>query len=349
MTRPEATKGLTYRDAGVDIERGRRLVDIVKPLAASTRRPEVLGGIGAFGALFEVPAGFRNPVLVSGTDGAGTKLALATELGRHEGVGIDLVAMCVNDVLCAGAEPLFFLDYFSTGRFDEEVAAAVLSGIAEGCRLAGSALIGGECAEMPGIYGAGDYDLAGFCVGIVERERLIDGTRVEAGDALIGLASSGLHANGYSLVRKVLRMTGGSLDREIGGRSLGEVLLEPTRIYVPSMLDLIGHVDVRGIAHITGGGLVENLPRLLPEGTGARIETGAWTRDPVFAWLSADGGIEEDEMLRTFNCGIGMVAAVRGDEADRALRRLRERGERPCLIGEVMPAPAQGISPLVFR
>ena len=345
----ERSDRLTYRDAGVDIERGRRLVDLVRPLAASTRRTEVVGGIGAFGALFEVPAGYRRPVLVSGTDGVGTKLAIAIEAGRHEGVGIDLVAMCVNDVLCAGAEPLFFLDYFSTGRFDENVTAAVLNGIAEGCRRAGAALVGGESAEMPGIYRDGDYDLAGFCVGIVERDRIIDGNRVAAGDALIGLASSGLHANGFSLVRKVLETTGCRLDRDIGGRSLAEALLEATRIYVPSVLDLIGHAEVHGIAHITGGGLVENVPRILPRGTGARIDLRAWTRAPIFDWLSSAGRIAEDEMLRTFNCGIGMVVAVRGEDLESAMRRLRDRDEHPCLIGEVTPAPARSASPLVFE
>ena len=348
MPRRARDERLTYRDAGVDTARGHRLVDLIRPLAASTRRPEVIGGIGGFGAFFEVPAGYRRPVLVSGADGTGTKLSIAIELGRHEGVGIDLVAMCVNDVLCTGAEPLFFLDYFAAGRLDEEVAAAVVRGIARGCRVAGAALVGGESAEMPGTYKAGDYDIAGFCVGIVERERIIDGRRVAPGDALIGLASSGLHANGFSLVRKVLEVTGCRLDREIGGRPLGEALLEPTRIYVPSVLDLLRHVDVHGIAHIPGGGLVENVPRMLPEGVGARIDPGAWTRDPIFDWLSGEGGIAEEEMRRTFNCGIGMVAAVAREDVDRALRRLRERGEHPFRVGEATARPAPRAPPLVF-
>ena len=339
---------LTYRDAGVDVERGHRLVDLIKPLAASTRRPEVIGGVGGFGALFEVPAGYRRPVLVSGADGVGTKLALAIELGRHEGVGIDLVAMCANDVLSAGAEPLFFLDYFATGRLDEEVATAVVRGVAEGCRRAGAALVGGESAEMPGMYADGDYDLAGFCVGIAERDRIVDGSRVAPGDALIGLASSGLHANGFSLVRKVLEVTGCRLDREIGGRPLGETLLAPTRIYVPGVLDLLGHVEVRGIAHITGGGLVENVPRMLPEDAGALLDPRAWPHDPIFDWLSVEGGIAEEEMRRTFNCGIGMVVAVAGEDLDTAMRRLRERGERPFLVGEVTARPPSGASRLVF-
>ena len=340
---------LTYRDAGVDVERGRRLVEIIEPLAASTRRREVIGKVGGFGALFEVPAGYRRPVLVSGADGVGTKLALAFALGRHEEVGIDLVAMCANDVLALGAEPLFFLDYFATGRFDEEVAAALVRGIAQGCRQAGAALIGGESAEMPGMYTGGDYDLAGFCVGIVEHDRIIDGSRVAPGDALIGLASSGVHANGYSLVRKVLELTGHRLDRDIGGRTLGETLLEPTRIYVSSVLDLIGQVEVHGIAHITGGGLVENVPRMLCEDTAAHLHPGAWTRDPIFDWLSDEAGIAEDEMRRTFNCGLGLVAAVAAEDLHTAMQRLRESGERPFLVGEVQEAPASSPRRIVFE
>ena len=329
---------LTYRDAGVDLERGRRLVDLIRPLAASTRRPGVIDEVGAFGALFELPAGYRRPVLVSGTDGVGTKLKLAVELGGHEGAGIDLVAMCANDVLCMGAEPLFFLDYFASGRLDEAVAGAVIRGIAEGCRRAGAALIGGESAEMPGMYAGGDYDLAGFCVGVVERERLIDGRAVRAGDALIGLASSGLHANGFSLVRRALAVTGNRLDQEIGGRRLREILLEPTRIYVAGVLDLLAGVRVHGIAHVTGGGLVENLPRMLSEGTSAHLRSAAWPRDPIFDWLSEAAGIGEDEMRRTFNCGLGMVVAVAREDLDTALRRLEARGERAFPVGEVRAA-----------
>ena len=338
MPSPERDNRLTYRAAGVDIERGHRLVERIGPLAASTRRPEVIAGIGGFGALFEVPTGFRRPVLVSGADGVGTKLALAIELGSHEDIGIDLVAMCVNDVLSAGAEPLFFLDYFASGRIDEDIAVEVVRGISEGCRRAGAALVGGESAEMPGMYAEGDYDLAGFCVGIVEHERIIDGGRVAPGDALVGLGSSGLHANGYSLVRRVLELSGCRLDREFGGRTLGETLLEATRIYVPSMLDLLRHVEVHGIAHITGGGLVENVPRMLPEHCVARIHPHTWPRDPVFDWLADAGGISEEEMRRTFNCGIGLVAALASEDLDTALRRLRECGERPFVVGEVVPA-----------
>ena len=349
MTRFERGNRLTYRDAGVDIERGRRLVERIRPLAASTRRPEVIEGIGGFGALVEIPAGYRRPVLVSGTDGVGTKLALAIEAGRHESAGIDLVAMCANDVLCTGAEPLFFLDYFATGRIDEEVAAEILRGIAEGCRRAGAALVGGESAEMPGMYAEGDYDLAGFCVGVVERERIIDGSRIVPGDLLLGLASSGLHANGYSLVRRVLESSGARLDRDFAGRTLGDTLLEATRVYVPAVLDLIGHVEVHGIAHITGGGLVENVPRMLPEHSAARIHACAWARDPVFDWLAAEGGIAEEEMRRTFNCGIGLVAAVGGQDLDAAMLRLREHGERPFVIGEVIPAIAPGATRILFE
>lgn len=338
---------LTYRDAGVDLERGRRLVDLVRPLAASTRRPGVMDAVGAFGSLFELPAGYRRPVLVSGTDGVGTKLRLAAELGGHEGTGIDLVAMCANDVLCMGAEPLFFLDYFASGRLDERVAGAVLRGVAEGCRRAGAALIGGESAEMPGMYAGGDYDLAGFCVGVVERDRIIDGRAVAAGDALVGLASSGLHANGFSLVRRALAVTGSRFDERVGGRRLREVLLEPTRIYVASVLDLLDRVRVHGIAHVTGGGLVENLPRMLSEGTSAHLRSAAWPRDPIFDWLSETAGIGEDEMRRTFNCGLGMVVAVAREDLDTALRRLEAHGEGAFPVGEVRAA--KGPPAVVFE
>ena len=349
MPPPDRDNRLTYRAAGVDIDRGKRLVERIAPLAASTRRPEVIGGIGGFGALFEVPEGYRRPVLVSGADGAGTKLAIAIENGHHESVGIDLVAMCVNDVLSAGAEPLFFLDYFATARIDEDVAARVVRGIAEGCRIAGAALVGGESAEMPGMYAEGDYDLAGFCVGIVERDRIIDGSRVAPGDALVGLASSGLHANGYSLVRRVLELSGWRLDRKLGERTLGETLLEATRIYVPSMLDLIRHVEVHGIAHITGGGLVENVPRMLSADCAARIHPRAWPRDPVFDWLADEGGISEEEMRRTFNCGIGLVMAVAAQDLETALRRLCDSDERPFVVGEVVPATRSDMPRIEFE
>ena len=348
MPPPDHDNRLTYRAAGVDIDRGRRLVERIGPLAAPTRRPEVIGGIGGFGALFEIPEGYRRPVLVSSADGVGTKLAIAIEHGRHDSAGIDLVAMCVNDVLSAGAEPLFFLDYLATARIDEDVAAEVVRGIAEGCRIAGAALVGGESAEMPGMYAEGDYDLAGFCVGIVERDRIIDGSRVVPGDAVVGLASSGLHANGYSLVRKVMELSGTRLDRNLGDRTLGDTLLEATRIYVPSVLDLIRHVEVHGIAHITGGGLVENVPRMLPAHCVARIHPRAWPRDPVFDWLAEEGGISEEEMRRTFNCGIGLVAAVAAEDLDTALRRLRDSGERPFVVGEVVSETSPDLPRIEF-
>ena len=349
MPPPDRDNRLTYRAAGVDIDRGRRLVERIGPLAAPTRRPEVIGGIGGFGALFEIPEGYRRPVLVSSADGVGTKLAIAIEQGRHDSAGIDLVAMCVNDVLSAGAEPLFFLDYFATARIDEDIAAEIVRGIAEGCRIAGAALVGGESAEMPGMYAEGDYDLAGFCVGIVERDHIIDGSRVAPGDALVGLASSGLHANGYSLVRKVMELSGSRLDRNLGDRTLGDTLLEATRIYVPSVLDLIRHVEVHGIAHITGGGLVENVPRMLSAHCVARIHPRAWPRDPVFDWLAEEGGISEEEMRRTFNCGIGLVAAVAAEDLDTALRRLRDSGERPFVVGEVVSATSPDVPRIEFR
>ena len=349
MPSPERDNHLTYRAAGVDIDRGKRLVERIGPLAASTRRAEVIAGIGGFGALFEVPEGYRHPVLVSGTDGVGTKLALAMDQGRHASVGIDLVAMCANDVLSAGAEPLFFLDYFATARIDEDLATEVVRGIADGCRMAGAALVGGESAEMPGMYAAGDYDLAGFCVGIVERDRIIDGSRIVPGDALVGLASSGLHANGYSLVRKVLETSGCRLDRKFGESTLGEALLEATRIYVPSVLDLIRNVEVRGIAHITGGGLVENVPRMLPSDCVARVHPRTWPRDAVFEWLAGEGGIPEDEMRRTFNCGIGLVVAVAPESLDAVLRRLCDSGERAFAIGEVVPAASPDAPRIEFE
>ena len=327
--------GLSYRDAGVDIDAGDRLVDRIKPIAARTRRPCVLAGLGGFGALFEIPAGYRQPVLVSGTDGVGTKLKLAMQLAKHDTIGIDLVAMCANDIVVQGAEPLFFLDYYATGHLEVDVAAAVVGGIGRGCELAGAALVGGETAEMPGMYHGGDYDLAGFCVGVVEKERIIDGSKVAAGDALIGLASSGPHSNGYSLIRKIIEVSGADLSQEFHGRSLGETLLEPTRIYVKSLLALLNEVPVHALAHITGGGITENLPRVLPEETQAFINTTRWPRPPIFSWLQTQGKVADDEMYRTFNCGIGMIVCVPAAEAERALRRLRELGETAWRIGEV--------------
>ena len=326
---------LTYRDAGVDIDAGDALVERIAPLAERTRRAGALSGIGGFGGLFELPRGYREPVLVAGTDGVGTKLKLAIALERHDTVGIDLVAMCANDVVVQGAEPLFFLDYYATSRLNVDVAESVLRGIARGCELAGAALLGGETAEMPGMYAASDYDLAGFCVGIVEKTAIIDGRRVSAGDALIGLASSGPHANGYSLIRKVLETTGTDPAVNVGGRALADLLMEPTRIYVQPLLDLIAAVEVRALAHVTGGGIVENLPRVLPGGLEARIHVASWPRPAVFAWLQEAGDIADAEMWRTFNCGIGMLICVAPGQASAALDLLGRAGESAYLIGTV--------------
>jgi phosphoribosylformylglycinamidine cyclo-ligase len=327
---------LSYRDAGVDIDAGNALVERIKPLAAATFRPGVLTGLGGFGALFELPIErYRRPVLVSGTDGVGTKLKLAIELGRHDGIGIDLVAMCANDILVAGAEPLFFLDYYATGRLDVEVAAAVIAGIARGCELAGCALTGGETAEMPGMYAEGDYDLAGFCVGIAEKDELLTPERVQPGDALIALASSGPHSNGYSLIRKVLAISRAELDQPLEGVPLSERLLAPTRIYVKPVLALMRELPVHAMAHITGGGLTENLPRVLPHGVQAVIDLASWRRPAVFDWLQAQGGIAEAEMLRTFNCGVGLVLCVPADDSERACTRLAELGEQAWPIGSI--------------
>jgi phosphoribosylformylglycinamidine cyclo-ligase len=329
--------GLSYRDSGVDIDAGNRLVERIKSAAARTRRPGVLAGLGGFGALFEVPLErYRRPVLVSGTDGVGTKLKLAVELGRHDTIGIDLVAMCVNDIVVQGAEPLFFLDYYAAGKLDVEAAARVIEGIARGCELAGAALVGGETAEMPGMYGQGDYDLAGFCVGIVERDRIIDGRKVQPGDVLIGLASSGPHSNGYSLIRRIIEISGVDPGATtFGGRSLADWLLSPTRIYVRALLSLIEEIEVHALAHITGGGLLENVPRVLPAGTHAVIETTAWETPAIFAWLQERGAVEPDEMFRTFNCGIGMILVIGEEHADRALDRLQVLGETASVIGTV--------------
>jgi phosphoribosylformylglycinamidine cyclo-ligase len=328
---------LTYRNAGVDIDRGNRLVDRIKPLAARTHRDGVLAGVGGFGALFELPLDrYRRPVLVSGTDGVGTKLRLAIETGIHDTVGIDLVAMCANDVLTLGAEPLFFLDYYATGRLDEDVAAAVVAGIARGCELAGAALIGGETAEMPGMYAAGDYDLAGFCVGVVEHDAIVDGREVGAGDVLLGLPSSGAHSNGYSLVRAALARTGAQLDAPFDGRTLGQALLEPTRIYAGAVAAALDTGAVRAMVHVTGGGLTENLPRVLPAGLGAEIETRAWRQPAVFDWLREATRVEPDEMLRTFNCGIGFVLCVPPERVDVVCTSLEASGERPVAIGRVV-------------
>jgi phosphoribosylformylglycinamidine cyclo-ligase len=328
-------RGMTYRDAGVDIDAGDELVERIKPLVARTRRPEVLAGIGGFGALVELPQGYRHPVLVSGTDGVGTKLRLAIDWARHDSIGIDLVAMCANDIAVQGAEPLFFLDYYATGKLRVDVAEAVVRGIVEGCSQAGAALVGGETAEMPGMYHGEDYDLAGFCVGVVEKDAIIDGRAVRSGDAVIGLASSGPHSNGYSLVRKLLALGAAGGNTQLEGKPLIDRLLAPTRIYVKPLLALARELPVHGLAHITGGGLTDNIPRVLPDGLEAVLERRRWHRDPVFDWLQQVGHIESTEMYRTFNCGIGMVAIVAKENAARAVQSLRAHGESAELIGEI--------------
>jgi len=326
-------KPLTYKDAGVDIDAGDAFVERIKPLVAGTRRPEVMAGLGGFGGLFALaPGRYEEPVLVSGTDGVGTKLMLAQALQRHDTIGIDLVAMCVNDVLVQGAEPLFFLDYFACGHLDVDVAASVVGGIAAGCEQAGAALIGGETAEMPDMYGDGEYDLAGFCVGAVERAEIIDGASIAAGDALIGIASSGPHSNGYSLIRKVLERTG---EVNIGGVPASLRLLTPTRIYVKAILALMQALSIKGLAHITGGGITGNLPRILDDSVHAEIETGSWRQGEIFDWLASRGSIETDEMRRTFNCGVGMIVVVDNDDLDAALRSLSASGENAWHIGRV--------------
>ena len=330
------TRPTTYRDAGVDIDAGDELVERIKPAVKRSMRPEVLGGLGGFGALVEVPLHrYRQPVMVSGTDGVGTKLRLAIETGRHDTIGIDLVAMCANDVVVQGAEPIFFLDYYATGRLQVDVAERVIKGIVAGCLQAGCALVGGETAEMPGMYQGEDYDLAGFCVGLVEKDRIIDGTRTGPGDAIIGLASSGPHSNGYSLIRRLLATTGAGPATLLDGVPIYDLLLAPTRIYVKSVLALLAEVPVHSIAHITGGGPTGNIPRVLPAGLEAVIDERRWPRPAVFDWLQRAGNIERDEMHRTFNCGLGMTLCVPATEADRALAILRDCGEQATIVGEV--------------
>lgn len=335
MSEQSPTSGLSYRDAGVDIDTGNALIDRIKPLARATHRPGVMGGLGGFGALFELPAGYQQPVLVSGTDGVGTKLKLAIDSGRHDTVGIDLVAMCVNDLIVQGAEPLFFLDYYATGKLDIDVAAGVIKGIAEGCLQAGAALSGGETAEMPGMYAQGDYDLAGFCVGVVEKAKIIDGSQVQAGDVLIGLASSGAHSNGYSLVRKVIEVSGADLNQAFDGASLIDRLMAPTRIYVKPLLALFAKINVHALSHITGGGLLENLPRVMPQNTRAVIDGSGWRRPAVFDWLQQQGNINNTEMYRTFNCGVGMVIVVNEKDATAACEILNAQGETATIIGRI--------------
>lgn len=328
-------QSLSYRDAGVDIEAGDALVDAIKPFARRTMREGVLGGIGGFGALFEISKKYREPVLVSGTDGVGTKLKLAFQLNRHDTVGIDLVAMSVNDILVQGAEPLFFLDYFACGKLDVKTAADVIKGVAAGCEQAGCALIGGETAEMPSMYPDGEYDLAGFAVGAVEKSEIIDGRKIAPGDVVIGLASSGIHSNGYSLVRKIIDVTKPDLNADFDGRSLADALMAPTRIYVKPLLSLIADVEVRGMAHITGGGLVENIPRVLQDHLTAVLKKDAWNMPSLFGWLQKHGHVAEEEMHRVFNCGIGMVVIVSPENADKAISRLNASGETAYLIGEI--------------
>ncbi|HHO67720.1 MAG TPA: phosphoribosylformylglycinamidine cyclo-ligase [Gammaproteobacteria bacterium] len=333
---PPESSSLSYRDAGVDIDAGNTLVERIKPLVKATHRPGVVSGLGGFGALFELPLeNYRRPLLVSGTDGVGTKLKLAIDSGRHDSIGIDLVAMCANDIVVQGAEPLFFLDYYATASLDVDVATDVVAGIARGCELAGAALIGGETAEMPGMYQAGDYDLAGFCVGIVDKDHLIDGSSVQPGDSLVALASSGPHSNGYSLVRKVLDVTHAAFDDDLDGTPLIDRLLEPTRIYVKPLLALFKDIEVRSLCHVTGGGLPENLPRVLPDGTRAVIDTSSWEWPAVFRWLQAGGNIETAEMYRTFNCGVGMVLCVPAQQQQACVDRLCELGENAWVIGHV--------------
>ncbi len=333
------TPSITYKDAGVDIEAGNALVERIKQVAISTRRPEVMAGLGGFGALCKIPAGYDEPVLVSGTDGVGTKLRLAIDLKKHDTVGIDLVAMCVNDLIVCGAEPLFFLDYYATGKLDIDIATAVVTGIGKGCELSGCSLVGGETAEMPGMYEGDDYDLAGFCVGVVENNDIIDGKEVTAGDVLIGLASSGPHSNGYSLIRKILEVNGvNAADVDLDGQNLAEVLLTPTRIYVQALLHLIKESKVHALAHITGGDLLENIPRVLPEHTKAIIDTTTWEYPAVFQWLQEKGNISATEMHRTFNCGIGMVICVPASETDTALGLLSAAGETAMVIGAIASA-----------
>jgi phosphoribosylformylglycinamidine cyclo-ligase len=332
----KSTQSLSYKDAGVDIDAGNALIEKIKGAAKRTRRPEVMAGLGGFGALFELPTGYKQPVLVSGTDGVGTKLRLALDSGKHSTVGIDLVAMCVNDLIVCGAEPLFFLDYYATGKLDVDIAASVVQGIADGCELSGCSLIGGETAEMPGMYEGEDYDLAGFCVGIAEKSELIDGSKVAVGDTIIGMASTGPHSNGYSLIRKVLEVTKTDPSTfELGGEKLIDLLMAPTKIYVKSLLDLIGQSPVHAIAHITGGGLLENIPRVLPENATAVIDTQAWQRPIVFDWLQEQGNIEALEMYRTLNCGVGMVICVPADAKQKTLDILAANGEQAFVLGTI--------------
>ncbi|MBL6986311.1 MAG: phosphoribosylformylglycinamidine cyclo-ligase [Methylobacter sp.] len=330
-------ESLNYKSAGVDIEAGNALVERIKPIAARTRTAGVMAGLGGFGSMFELPLErYQHPILVSGTDGVGTKLKLANELDIHHTIGIDLVAMCVNDIIVQGAEPLFFLDYFATGKLDVDTAASVVEGIGKGCELSGAALVGGETAEMPGMYADGEYDLAGFCVGIVEKSKVLDGSKVSVGDKLIGIASSGPHSNGYSLIRKIIAHSQSALTDTFNGQPLGSALLEPTRIYVKSLLSLLDKVPVHALAHITGGGLTENLPRVLPAGTDAHIDLNSWEFPSIFKWLQEKGNVSQADMLVTFNCGIGMIVCVAAEDERSTLETLTQLGETVITIGEVV-------------
>ena len=342
------SKGLSYRDAGVDIDAGDDLVDSIKPLAKKTMREGVLAGIGGFGALFEVPKRYKEPVLVAGTDGVGTKLRLAFEWNRHDTIGQDLVAMSVNDILVQGAEPLFFLDYFACGKLTVDTAATVVGGIAKGCELSGCALIGGETAEMPGMYPPGEYDLAGFAVGAVEKSKIITGNTIVPGDVVLAIASSGAHSNGYSLVRKIMERVGAKPSDDLGGRPLGDVVMAPTEIYVKPLLKLISEMDVKGMAHITGGGLVDNVPRVLPENTQAVLHRDSWQMPELFRWLQMKGGVADAEMVRVFNCGIGMVVIVAPAQADAAIKSLSAQGLKAWTVGEVVERPKDAPQTIVI-
>ena len=338
-SKPPSSQGLSYRDAGVDIDAGDALVDRIKPLAKKTMRDGVLAGIGGFGALFEVPKRYREPVLVSGTDGVGTKLKLAFEWNCHETIGQDLVAMSVNDILVQGAESLFFLDYFACGKLSVDTATTVVAGIAKGCELAGCALIGGETAEMPGMYPPGEYDLAGFAVGVVEKSKIINGSSIKPGDVVIGIASSGAHSNGYSLIRKIIERAGAKPTEDIGGRSLREVVMTPTQIYVKQLLNVMAQHPIKGLAHITGGGLVDNVPRVLPDNTQAVLQRDSWQMPDLFRWLQMKGGVADAEMVRVFNCGIGMAVVVSQQDADSVIACINQQGLHSWCLGEIVERP----------
>lgn len=339
----DASKPLSYKDAGVDIDAGNALVERIKSTVKKTRRPEVLGGIGGFGALCRIPGHYKKPVLVSGTDGVGTKLKLAMDLNRHDTIGIDLVAMCVNDLIVCGAEPLFFLDYYATGKLSVDIAATVVEGIGEGCKQSNCALVGGETAEMPGMYQGNDYDLAGFCVGVVEEDNILDGQRVRAGDKVIGLPSSGPHSNGYSLVRKVIERSNADLNQPMGAGTLADALMAPTKIYVKTVLRLLANQQVNAISHITGGGFYENLPRVVPESLALRIDANQWQQPEVFNWLQQAGNIDSREMYRTFNCGIGLVLVVPANEQEDIISQLRASGEKPVVMGVIEPRQEEAV------